>query len=333
MISTYNIRYCLHHEIDTVKWNRCIEEANNGLIYAYSFYLDLMAGKWDALVLNDYEAVMPLTWNRKYGFCYLYQPYFIPSLGIFGLKDQKVTISDFLNAIPQKFRYWDIKLNESNCFTGNKSNSKINITTSTNYLLNLNKPYAEINAKYRRLSLRMLKKAVDNQVQIDKDGKPVDVIDFYRKLYKSKHKRISSVVFDKLTACTTKCFEKELAKVYLAKLPDGEIIAAYLVLVDKNFVYSLVGGSSEKGKQTGSFYLITDAAIKDHAGSERVFRFEGSDIHGIAFFNTQFGPDSINYHRLINNKLPFPINLLRKNIVISSQLSGISQTVACSPDN
>jgi len=315
------IAYYLHKDIDTFKWNRCIEEADNGLIYAYSFYLDLMAGRWDALVLNDYEAVMPLTWNRKYGFYYLYQPYFIPSLGIFGLKDQNVTVFDFLKAIPIKFRYWDIKLNESNCLMGNISNQRINITTSTNYLLNLNKPYAEINANYKRLCLRMVKKAADNQVEIVREGKPVDVVDFYCKLYTSKHEHISPGIYNKLIACTTKCFGMEQAKIYLAKLPDGEIIAAYLVLVDKKFVYSLIGGSSEKGKQTGSFYLVTDAAIKDHAGSERVFRFEGSDIQGIAFFNTQFGPDLINYLHVICNKLPFPINLLKKYVAISSQLS------------
>jgi hypothetical protein len=317
------IAYYLHIDIDTFKWNRCIEEAGNGLIYANSFYLDMLAGSWDALVLNDYEAVMPLTWNRKYGLYYLYQPYFIPSLGIFGLKDQKVTTLDFLTAIPRKFRYWDIKLNESNSLTGNISNQKIPNTTGTNYLLNLNKPYKEICADYSRLCLRMVKKAADNQVEIVRDGKPVDVIAFYRKLYTNKHKHISPGTYSNLIACTTKCFEMKQAKIYLAKLPDGEVIAAYLVLVDKKFVYSLIGGSSEKGKQTGSFYFVTDAAIKDHAGSERVFRFEGSDIHGIAFFNTQFAPELINYYHLIRNKLPFPLNLFKKY-----QQSAISQTFA-----
>ena len=45
---------------------------DNGLIYAYSFYLDTMAKHWDAFILNDYEAVMPLTWNKKYGITYYY---------------------------------------------------------------------------------------------------------------------------------------------------------------------------------------------------------------------------------------------------------------------
>ncbi len=265
------IWYCRRCDIDTIKWDRCIEKSKNGLIYARSFYLDLMAGKWDALVLNDYEAVMPLPWNRKYSFNYLYQPYFIPSLGIFGLKNQGVTVLDFLMVLSKKFSYWDIKLNESNLLTEGEGNRKVTATTGTNYLLNLDRSYEIINAGYKRLSRRMIKRANDSLIEIVKQVKPAEVISFYRRHYEHKHEDISVEVYDKLIACTTVCFERNMAKTYLAKLPDGEVVAAYLVLVDKKFVYSLIGGSSERGKQTGSFYLLTDAAIKDHADTKRVF--------------------------------------------------------------
>ena len=77
------IRYVTYQQIDKAKWDACIASVDNGSIYAYSFYLDTMAKHWDALILNDYEAVMPLTWNKKYGIAYLYQPFFTASLGIF----------------------------------------------------------------------------------------------------------------------------------------------------------------------------------------------------------------------------------------------------------
>ncbi|HSQ44739.1 MAG TPA: hypothetical protein VLM16_07060, partial [Ginsengibacter sp.] len=78
------ISYLPQANIDKQKWDRCIDAAPNGLIYAYSFYLDAMSKNWDALILNDYEIVMPLTWNKKYGVYYLYQPFFTKALGIFG---------------------------------------------------------------------------------------------------------------------------------------------------------------------------------------------------------------------------------------------------------
>ncbi len=72
------IKYLTYQQINKIKWDACIDKAGNGLVYGYSFYLDAMAKNWDALVLsagpggNDYKAVMPLTWNKKYSILYLY---------------------------------------------------------------------------------------------------------------------------------------------------------------------------------------------------------------------------------------------------------------------
>ncbi len=100
-----NIQYITRDKIDIAKWNSCIDTADNGLIYSYSFYLDHMARQWDALVLNDYEAVMPLTWNNKYGIYYLYQPFLTAQLGVFGKNISAKLLEEFLNAFPTKFKY------------------------------------------------------------------------------------------------------------------------------------------------------------------------------------------------------------------------------------
>src|ERR1700722_19967131 len=97
-----HIRYIQQPEIDKIKWDHCIGNAGNGLIYGYSCYLDQMAKNWDALVLNDYEAVMPLTWNKKYGIHYLYQPAFTASLGVFGNDMNEKLTRSFIQAIPGK---------------------------------------------------------------------------------------------------------------------------------------------------------------------------------------------------------------------------------------
>ena len=84
------VQYLSYQQIDKQKWDACIDDTQNGLVYAYTFYLDGMAKHWDALVLDDYEAVMPLPWNKKFGIGYLYTPPFIQQLGIFS----KTKVSD-----------------------------------------------------------------------------------------------------------------------------------------------------------------------------------------------------------------------------------------------
>ena len=134
------ITYLPQANIDKQKWDQCIETAGNGLIYAWSFYLDAMSKNWDALIMNDYEAVMPLTWNKKYGIYYLYQPFFTAQLGVFGNNLSSKIVQSFLESIPVKFKYWDFNLNEKNLFAipGFKMYER------SNYILSLEKSYEEL---------------------------------------------------------------------------------------------------------------------------------------------------------------------------------------------
>src|SRR5687768_15177930 len=127
-------RYLRRNEIDDELWNRCIDNASNGLVYAYTFYLDHMSKQWDALVLGNYEAVMPLTWNRKYGINYLYQPAFVAASGVFGKIFNETDTAKFIAAIPRKFRLIEISLNKDN----EVDSGMDGVLMRNNYVLNLN---------------------------------------------------------------------------------------------------------------------------------------------------------------------------------------------------
>ena len=99
-----SIKYLEQHEIDKSAWDKCIEQSPNGLIYGYSFYLDHMADHWDGLVMNDYEAVFPLPWRKKYGIHYLYQPFLTAQLGLFGKEINASLLNEFLQTIPKKIQ-------------------------------------------------------------------------------------------------------------------------------------------------------------------------------------------------------------------------------------
>lgn len=304
-----NIVYIKHENIDKIKWDHCIKNAANGMIYAHSFFLDAMDVRWDALVLNDYETVMPLVWKMKYGIKYVYQPFFIGSLGIFGNVSDE-TVNQLLSEIPNQFKYADIDFKE-NLINPEKINlENIQLKKRTNFLLDLNKQYEDIRNQYKRLAGRMIKKASENSIEIIRNCLPVEVIDFYKRNYETEHKEITSLDYNRILAATNAAFENGNAATYLAK-KNQETVSSYMVLKDEKFVYSLIGGSNRQGKDCGAFYFLTDAAIKDHANTQRVFRFEGSDKNGIAFFNSQFNPKPLEYYHLKLNRLPWPLRLLK----------------------
>ena len=95
------VKFISRDRLDVKKWDQCIDNATNGVIYAYSFYLDRMSKHWDALVYGDYEYVMPLTWNRKFGIHYLYQPPFTAALALFEMIFLQPLFSNFTTPFPK----------------------------------------------------------------------------------------------------------------------------------------------------------------------------------------------------------------------------------------
>ena len=310
MPPTAPIYYLRHHEIDKPLWDACINKAANGLIYAQSFYLDIMCGQWDALVLNNYEAVMPLVWRKKYGIYYLYQPYFTAALGVFGNNISPQLITDFLTAIPSKFVYWDMDLNEANTCVPDTI-THLHITQRTNFILPLQKHYEAVYAGYSRRAKRMLNRAETSGLTVIKNAPPEIVIDNYIHHYQHRH-IIPPDAYQNLITLARQASTMGHMKTYIAQTADKEIVAFLLCLADERFIYAVLGGGTPEGKQQGAFTLLIDAVLKEQAGSGKIFRFEGSDHMDIAFFNEQFGAQEIHYPHLKKNNLPWPLHYLKK---------------------
>ena len=77
------IRLYANSEIDKAKWDSCVVDSNNALIYAYSWYLDIVSPNWVALIKGDYKVVFPLPAKKKLGVSYISQPLFTQQLGLF----------------------------------------------------------------------------------------------------------------------------------------------------------------------------------------------------------------------------------------------------------
>lgn len=302
-----SIHYIQHEDIDKEKWDSCIKEADNSLIYGYSWWLDNISPGWQALILNDYQAVMPLTWRKKYGIHYLYQPFCTAALGVFYRDLSNVVIQDFFNTVPSIFKYWDIDINEKNDIR----NMDIDTYERVNQMLSLNRDYDVIQRKYSRLAKRTLTKANENSLILIKNTDPEIIVDLYKKEYKDQHTN-SLEEYNALIKCCEVAIDRGMAATYMAQSSEEETVAFYIVLKDEKLVYSLLGGSIAKGKEMGSFYFLTDAVIKEHSNSNKIFRFEGSDNKGIHFFNSQFGALPQTYLHIKQNKLPFPVKLFKR---------------------
>jgi hypothetical protein len=296
------IQYLTRSQIDTAKWDQCISRAVNGRIYAYSYYLDCMSQNWDALVLNDYEAVMPLTWNSKYGICYLYQPFLAAQLGVFGSEE----VQAFIEAIPGHFRYIDIYLNSGNT----KALNTESVLLRDNYILDLNHPYEVLYYAYRENIRRNIKKAKQAGCTVVKDFDVETVIALASTQMHLHDKNVEENIgrFNRLYKLLK---AENKATTYGISL-QGEVIASCVFFFSHNRAYYILVGNHPNGKTIGASHALIDAFIADYAGQDLILDFEGSDIRNLAFFYSSFGAVQEIYPALKINRLPFYLKWLKK---------------------
>jgi hypothetical protein len=303
--TNHSIQYITHNKIDKLKWDDCIAGASNSLIYATALYLDEMAKYWDALILNNYEAVMPLTYNKKLGIYYLYQPFACASLGVFGNHLSQQVVELFLQNIPPHFKYADIYLNRENNFNV----KSVHLTPRTNYVLSLDKPYTEIDKQYRQSYQQILKNigtATLIKINIDYEL----VIDLAQK----KMNEVKPFKMDDIKRFRKLChalLQKDQVKTY-GVFHDDNLVASGIFFIDNCRAYYVMAGNTTPGRTLGASHILIDAFIKNHSDRKLSLDFEGSNIPGIAFFFKGFGAMKEIYFSLRFNRLNKLIQLFKK---------------------
>lgn len=301
------IQFVTYQQLDKVKWDACIHKAENGLIYATSVYLDHMSAQWDALVMNDYEAVMPLTWNRKYGIRYLYQPAFTPCLGVFGKSIDTDLVNNFLAAIPPSFRFWEISLNH-----GNTTNwQSIAIRQCVNYILDLQQPYTNICEGFRDNIKRNIRKSEQLQNRVE-TGIAASAVIAIAKEQMSRVTDLKEKDWNNFTALCTHFLSLGQAKTYGIYSSSGQLIASCIFFFYKHRACYILVGNHPNGKTLGASHALINAFIKDHAGQPLLLDFEGSDIRNLAFFYSSFGASTEHYPAIRYNRLPFYLKWMKK---------------------
>ena len=302
------IRHLSHSDIDKKQWDATIAECGN--IYAYSWYLDVVHPGWEALVEDDYQSVMPLTGGKKFGVDYLFQPYFVQQLGVFSktpLGEEK--LSEFLKAIPSKYRFAEIRLNESNAF----GDGLQGIEYHRNVILDLNQDYETIRSHYHQNTKRNLAKAEGNNLQLVTTVIPYHVVALFTDNRGALLDKWGDAEYARLTALTQVAVSRNAA--FLLGVTEkgvGQLICAAIFMKTQRRITFLFSGLTEDGKQRQAMTYLLDQVIQKHANQPITFDFEGSDDDNLARFYLGFGGHEVRYPSYSFNRLsPFGKALLK----------------------
>ena len=293
------IQYLTHNQIDKTKWDATIAKCGN--IYAFSWYLDMVHPQWEALVEDDYQSVMPLTGGKKFGINYLYQPYFVQQLGVFSKSPLSAEMTEaFLKAIPAKYRFAEIRLNEDNALAEGYQG----VEYHRNVLLDLNRDYEAIYANYHQNTKRNLTKAESHNLQLVTSVIPYHVVALFRDNRGALLDKWGDAEYGVLTRLTQVAQQRKSAFVLgVSEKGVGQLICAAIFMKTDNRITFLFSGLTVEGKQCQAMTYLLDQVIQKYAHQPMTFDFEGSDDDNLARFYLGFGGEETKYPSYCFNRL------------------------------
>ena len=302
------IQHVTHLGINKRKWDAVIKNAVNPIPYALSWYLDAVSPDWDALILNDYEAVMPLTQNKKARIKYLYQPFFTQQLGVFSKeKFGQDLVIRFLQSIPEEFKFIDIYLNHANAL---QHHGKA-ISNRTTYTLPLHKSAEEIQRGFHTNVKRSLSKAAKTGLVISVDKDAGAMMKFFRHHHGKQVPELKPVNYKTMQQMMEAAVQRKAGLCWWAVGAEQNRLSAVFTLQAAGRVIALVSANDEKARNVGAMTFLLNHIITHFAGQDLIFDFEGSNIPGIAKFNASFGAKPETYFHLRRNLLPWFIKWIK----------------------
>jgi hypothetical protein len=303
------IRYLRHGEIDKSLWDQTISRSPQGLVYAFSWFLDIVSPDWDALVEDDYKIIFPLTKRKKAGFNYLFQPYFTQQLGLFSANSdlEEKTVSLFLDAIPATFRLIEIQLNTGNKLSASK---EFKIFTRKTHHLNLSDSIQNIRKNYSENLTRNIKKANSADTKLS-ECTTGEIVKIFRESRGSSIENLKDDDYETFSRLITEAEKRNLIDRIGCRNESNQLIAGAVFMKSIHSWIFLFSATNDEGRNKGSMSRIIDRFIEKHEGQAAYLDFEGSMDENLSRFYKNFGSKEVVYLQIIRNNLPLLIRWLK----------------------
>lgn len=293
-------------EIDKSKWNDYVSKSYNASFYGYTHYLDNICPQWCALIIGNYDYIIPLPYKKFLWFRIVYMPLFTIRFSIFSKNEiDNSFINNIFNFIPSKYKFLAFNIDNF------ESNNFRFISFKKNYQkLKLDKPYSELYLNYSKSHKKNILKAQKQNIEIFKSTDFDKLISMQKELFIKKSLKIKNKHYLQLSKFFKYVIDNNLAFLLQAKKQD-KVYCSVLFFEYKNIV-TFFSATNEEGKKNGSFFLLMDYYIRNNSNSPKLIDFAGSSIQGIKERNLGFGAENFEYFSIWSKDLYILYNILKK---------------------
>ena len=331
------IKFLSFKEIDFKKWDRCVDTSLNGTVFGQSWYLNLVCENWDAIVLDDYEAVMPVPVYKILKYPTVISPCLAPQLGVFSPRLPSPEIIDaFLSLLRSKIKYIKIGLNKYNLI----SDEEFKIKTAASFSLDLIHPYSKLCQAYTRDTKQIIENGQTGKITVSKSVPFQQFIQFYQDLCTGTSKTDDEVFYDKLRRVISFTMLHRIGELFGAYSAENNLNAAAFVIRTSQRITLLTSAMYNDQDGINAYSVLLDQLLKEYAEKNMTIDFEilpcparylpgaktASDksnlIHEFSTLYTGFGAKIFNYPIIIYNKLPWHTRSYKRLRQITSDTTG-----------
>jgi len=301
------IVYHNNNEIDREQWDNCIRNTPGAKPYAYSWYLDIMAPGWQALVDDDYDSVFPVPGLSRYGFRYISTPRYLQQLGAFS-PDKPVSsaIAEFLEYMPDFYRYIDL------CVGQKIENNGFNVFEKVNLELDLSDTYEIMFNNFSDICKKNIHSSSKHKYELVTDIKPDEIISLLSENNNKENDRIKGGDYQRLKSLINFCTINRKGKIIGVRGSRKKLLTGLFILEIQGRKTILFLAGTPQGSEKAIDYFIVNEIIKSSAGTKTILDFSDSaNPQGPLFFHS-FGCKILPYYRIFRNRLPWPLSLIKQ---------------------
>lgn len=271
------------NQLNIEKYTACLNQSVNYRIYAEFWYLDVLTNQqWDCYVYNDYEAVMPIPYQKKFGIKLISQPIYCQQLGIFHSENLS---EDVIHQFYKKFKSNLVRsyhFNEQNHQFLNLMRQKIN------QILPLDFEYEIYIKSIRKNRKQEIRKGLPEGYTIITSKFDQIFIHILKENYQDISKQLA---LEKLIKLVKEIQQRELG-LTINVVHQNEVVASSFYIQSKNRLIQLCNAKKENTTINFNTYIV-DEVIKNHLNQKMILDFEGSSLKGVNEFNASFRAETI----------------------------------------
>jgi hypothetical protein len=300
------IVYHKNNEIDREQWDNCIKNSPEARPYGYSWFLDIMASGWEALVDDDYDSVFPLPSYTRFGIRFVETPAFIQQLGAYSPdKPGEASLSEFLQYMPEAYRHIDLCVSQKVTIEGYR------ITEKLNFELDLAKSYSKLSGSFSPHCGRILDSLQKKKTEISFDITPDQLIDLHIRNSGKIVPAIRLNEFQKLKNLMNFCLKNKKGRIIGVRSGRRKIIFGLFLVETQGRKTILFMVNTPEGVSKKAGYQVVDHLINEHASSKMILDFGRSATPVADSFMESFGSYPIPYYRIYQNRLFWPVRMLK----------------------